>query len=258
LGPSPATTAKVQIKLPSGEILPGNAQSVVAVPALQPGQTADFEAALQLPYTPPAGLAALEYLRLQVLVDPGDALAETTEANNLADTPILVQPLPVTAGLYLTVEDETYTARSGPAVPVNLGLASISGNGVDQDVAVTDYITVLSKVLPIDNSYQVAWSAAGYTAPSPASVTISRSGVDPYNILYSPNPPGNTVVLTTNRWGSLSGVIKEAGTGTALAGVSVHLTGEGLDFSVTTNTSGAFSPATDPRLSKLIPGQYSL
>ena len=255
---SNATTALVRLQLPSGDFLGGAAQAEVNIPSLAPGATADFSATLPLPFTPPAGTEDMTYLRLQVWVDPAESVLETTEDNNLADSPILVQPLPTTAGLYLVVEDETLSARSGPNLPLNVGQAVLSGNGDDQTIEVSEYITVLGKTLPIDKTYAVSWSSSGYALPSPSSASISRSLIDPYDILYSPDPPGNTVLLATNRWATLSGTIRESVTHTALVDANIHIQGEGLDFFVTSDSQGQFSATADPRLGKIIPGQYNL
>jgi hypothetical protein len=257
---STATSLRVDIEVTTGTILGPPAQVDLVIPVLTPHQTHTFTATLPLPFTPPAGLEELEYLRLLFEVDRADAITETTESNNTLSIPILVQKLPTVTGLFLMVRDDTNSVRGGQGVWVNTGSAGIESKEYSSgEILVTDYVTVLGRDIPVPPSvvtYTIGWEANGYTTPEKGQIGICRNASDPYVIDYNPK---NTAILVTDRWGSLSGVIsKSDGGGGALQGASVRLVGQGLSIEATTDVNGAYSSATTPALAQLIPGEYVL
>jgi hypothetical protein len=252
---SPASSLWIALETADGQKLK---ETSLAINPLAPHNTQTLaKIQLALPATPPPGLEEMEYLRLHLKVDPQNAIPETSEENNDLAVPILVQKLPTKTGLFLIVEDETYTARGGVSERVNVGSAGIQGGSYSREnIPVTEDITVLSRELPVTNdlvNYTVTWQAAGYAVPAPVILGVKRNSSDPYRIDYT---PGNTAVLKTNRWGSLSGTISSGGR--PLAGATVRLAGEGLSIETTTDASGNFSSTAKPELAKLIPGQYQI
>jgi hypothetical protein len=248
---STPSTLWIGLESEAGQTLTKTSQPVNA---LAPHAQQNFSyIQLSLPALPPEGMEEMEYLRLHFWVDPQNALAETSEDNNQLWVPILVQKLPTKTGLFLIVEDETNTARGGVSERVNVGKASIQGGSyLKTDIQVQDDITVLGKDIPVTNdlvNYTIAWQATGYAIPTPAVLGVRRNGSNPYQIDYSPS---NTAVLKTNRWGSLSGTITNGG------GASVRVVGQGLNIETFADGSGSFSPATEPKLGKLIPGEYQI
>jgi hypothetical protein len=257
---SPPTSVRVDIEVTTGTVLGPPAQMDVSIPALSPRQTHTFTATLSLPFTPPAGMEELEYLRLLLDVDRDGLITETTETNNTLALPILVQKLPTKTGLFLMVRDDTDTARSGSGVGVNTGSASIEGGAYSVGaIPVTEFVTILGNEIPVTDSvitYTVGWEATGYSTPPKAEIGVKRNSSDPYIIDYNSS---NTAVLVTDRWGSLSGTIsKSDGGGGGLDGANVRLTGMGLSINATTDTNGQYSPSTLADLGKLIPGEYDV
>ena len=252
---SPAGSLWIALETADGQKLK---ETSLAINPLAPHNTQTLaKIQLALPATPPPGLEEMEYLRLHLKVDPQNAIPETSEENNDLAVPILVQKLPTRTGLFLIVEDETYTARGGVSERLNVGSASIQGGSYSREnIPVTEDITVLSRDIPVTNdlvNYTVNWQAPGYAVPAPVILGVRRNSSDPYRIDYT---PGNTAVLKTNRWGSLSGNISSGGS--PLTGATVRLVGEGLSIETTTGADGNFSPAAKPELAKLIPGQYQI
>ncbi|MFN3309735.1 MAG: carboxypeptidase-like regulatory domain-containing protein, partial [Anaerolineales bacterium] len=180
-------------------------------------------------------------------------LSETSEANNELSVPLLVQKLPTQTGLFLVVEDETNTARGGDSERVNVGTASIQGGSYTKTgIPVTGDVTVLARDIPVTNAlvnYTISWQANGYAVPTPVGIGVKRNSSDPYHIDFTPS---NTAVLKTNRWGSLSGTITNGG------GATVRLVGQGLSIQTTADAAGNFSPTTEAKLGKLIPGEYEI
>jgi hypothetical protein len=257
---SPATSVRVDIEVTTGTVLGPPAQMDVSIPALAPRATHTFTATISLPYTPPAGLEELEYLRLLLEVDRDGLINETTETNNQLSLPILVQKLPTQTGLFLMVRDDTDTVRGGSGVGVNTGSAGIDGGTYSVgDIPVTEYTTVLGNDIPVTASvitYTIGWEATGYSTPPKAEIGVKRNSSDPYTIDYNTS---NTAVLVTDRWGSLSGVISKSNDGGGgLQGATVRLTGMGLSINATTDINGQFSPSTLADLGKLIPGEYDV
>jgi hypothetical protein len=254
---SPSTSVHFDILLKDETVLDPPAQADIAVSGLNPRQTQQITATLELPLTPPSGYESQEYAFLRVSVDPSDTISENTEANNLISSPFMVQPLPTTAGLFLIVKDTTQTSRNGGVVPLNTGTASLSGNDIEREILLKDYLTVLGDNLPIGSSvvtYTVSWGGDGYSKPDSVDVGIVRNSIDPYRIDFNNS---NTVVLETNSWGSLSGTITELGSGNPLT-ATVRIEGQGINITTETTTSGQFSTSTEDKLGKLIPGQYDI
>ena len=252
---SPASSLWITLETADGQQLTETTLSINALPIHSTQTFASVQ--LALPATPPDGLEEMEYLRLHLKADPQNAIPETSEENNTLSVPILVQKLPSRTGLFLIVEDETFTARGGVSERVAAGSAAIQGGSYSrQNIPVTEDITVLSKDIPVTNdlvNYTVTWQADGYTVPAPVVLGVKRNSSDPYRIDYTPS---NTAVLKANRWGSLSGNLSSGGS--PLAGATVRLVGEGLSIETTTDASGNFSPSAKPELAKLIPGQYQI
>lgn len=248
---APASSLWIGLETEDGQILAETTQAVnpLALHAQQIFQNIQ----LTLPNLPPEGMEEIEYLRLRFKVDPQNALAETTEANNELSVPILVQKLPTKTGLFLVVEDETNTVRGGDNERVSVGTAAIQGGSYSKTaIPVTDELTVLARDIPVTGdlvNYTISWQADGYTVPTPAVIGVKRNSGDPYRIDFTPN---NTAVLKTNRWGSLSGTITNGG------GAKVRLVGQGLSIETTADASGNFSPTTEAKLGKLIPGEYQI
>jgi hypothetical protein len=271
---APATTVTFTLKTQSGTVLTSGTAPVGALTrvCVQTGpsctQTVTARLPLILPTPIPTELANATYLRLVVEVDPTHAVTETTEANNLIDVPVFVQPLPTTAGLYATVLDQTYMVRGGEEEPVEAGTAHIVGPGVSRDVALgsNHWVYVLGKDFPVNDawtSYTVSWTgpATGtqYATTTPIVIQMRRNPTDPYVIDYSQPAPvsktTNTVTLYTNRWGALTGTISGQGVG-LLSGATVRIRGQDLSVpAATTNASGVFTSA---ELNKLIPGEYEV
>ncbi|MBU0510146.1 MAG: hypothetical protein KJ638_00390, partial [Chloroflexi bacterium] len=254
---SPATTAHFEIVLNDDTVLPSPAQADTAIPALSPRATQEVSVTLPLPLTPPEGYEALEYADLRLTVDPSAAITETSETNNQITTPIMIQPLPTTAGLFLIVKDLTPTARGAVEIYHNSGTAGITGGIIDREVPITDYISLLAGDLPISSTpvtYTVSWGQDGYVRPEPVDVGIGRNPIDPYRVDYNPS---NTVVLETNNWGSLQGTISEAEKGDPVT-ATVRILGQGISIQTTTDSNGQFSPTTEEKLGKLIPGSYNI
>ncbi|MFN2303883.1 MAG: hypothetical protein ACK2TV_09140, partial [Anaerolineales bacterium] len=257
---STLTTLDIDIEVTSGTVLGPPAQAQLTIPALIPHQTHLFTTTITLPSTPPEGLEELEYLRLLMEVDPTETITETSESNNILSLPILVQKLPTVTGLFLMVRDDTDTARGGNGQWVNTGSTGIEGEKYSSgEILVTDYVTVLGRDIPVTSSvltYTIGWEADGYTTPTKSEIGLARNPTDPYTIDYN---PGNTAVLVTDRWSSLSGVIsKSDGGGGSLPNASVRLTGQGLTIEAITDSNGSYSPVNTPALAKLIPGEYIL
>lgn len=252
---SPAGSLSIALETADGQQL---AQATRSINALALHSTQTFAAVqLTLPATPPAGMEEMEFLSLHLKADAQNTIPETSEENNSLSVPILVQKLPTKTGLFLIVEDETNTARGGVSERLNVGSASIQGESyLRQNIPVTETITVLSRDIPVTNAlvnYTINWQAAGYAVPAPLILGVKRNSSDPYWIDYI---PGNTAVLKTNRWGSLSGNISNEGS--PLAEATVRPVGAGLSIETTTNASGNFSPTAKAELVKLIPGQYQI
>ncbi len=251
---APTTTLLLALETAQGERV---AEQTYSIPALPPRQTYAVNAvSLSLPTMPPAGLEELDYLYLHLAIDPQDAITETTEENNQLRLPLLVQQLPTRAGLFLIVSDETETVRGGTPERLAVGTATLQSSTYYRTVPITEEISVLDKALPVTAqpiTYTVSWQASGYAPPVATQVVIRRNPGDPYRIDYT---PGNTVLLTTHRWGRLSGHL--AANGQPLAGATVRLEGQGLTLSVTTDAQGNFSPTQNAGLEKLIPGTYEL
>ncbi len=253
---SPETTALFEIVLEDGAL--SSPLSVdVDIPALAPRQRQSVQVDLSLPQLPPAGYEDVQYVNLQVAVDPAKAIAETTEANNSISVPMMIEPLPTEAGLFMIVRDITPTIRGGAEMPLNFGLAQVSGSGIDRNVNVTDYITILADDLAIESepvAYTVNWQADGYRTPEAAEVTIGRNADDPYVVDYE---PGNTVELETDTWGSLAGTIT-SDEGDLIVGATVRIKGQGLNINTTTDGDGHFSSENEPGLGQMIPGEYDI
>lgn len=254
---SPATTLLLALETPQGARL---SEITQPVSSLSPHQTQNVQGiSLAIPALPPQGMNDMEYLRLRLEVDASQTITETSEENNMVLIPILVQKLPTTTGLFLQVRDDTETVLGGSdsGIWVNVGTANLQGSTYSRlNIPVTDDVTVLSKEIPVNSTpdiYTVSWSAPGYAVPTPVQVTIQRNGSDPYVIDYS---PGNTALLVTNRWGSLSGNISYEGNG--LSDAAVRISGQGLSIETTTDKEGNFSPSTKAELGKLIPGEYAI
>jgi len=251
---APTTTLLLALETAQGVRL---TEQTRTIPALSPRQTYAVNAvSLALPTMPPAGLEELEYLYLHLELDPQGTITETTEANNYLRLPLLVQQLPTRAGLFLIVSDETETVRGGVPERLAVGTATLQSSTSYRTVPITQEISVLDKALPVTAApvtYTVSWQAPGYAPPAAAQVAIRRHPSDPYRIDYT---PGNTVVLTTQRWGRLSGHL--SANGQPLAGATIRLEGQGLLLTLTTDAQGNFSPAQAEGLGKLIPGTYEL
>lgn len=69
--------------------------------------------------------------------------------------------------------------------------------------------------------------------------------------------PGNTALFETDTWGSLNGTIIDD-SGDPIAGAAVRIHGPSIGIRTVTDVEGHFSVATEPRLGKLIPGQYAI
>jgi hypothetical protein len=254
-----ATTVRVSLLITDTDETP-QASTNIAIVSLAPRQTDTFTATLDLPDTPPVGLEELEYLRLRLEVDHTDMITETTESNNVLSIPILVQKIPTKTGLFLMVRDDTETVRGGNGQWVNTGIAGIKGENYAKEIPVTSYQTVLGNDIPVENppnpiTYTISWEAEHYNTPATAQITVVRDA-DPYVIDYDPR---NTAVLVTDRWGSLSGTIsKSDGGGGALEGATLRLVGQRLSIEAVTDASGNYSSTSEPKLGKLIPGQYNL
>ncbi|RCK73273.1 MAG: hypothetical protein ANABAC_0160 [Anaerolineae bacterium] len=246
---SPASTLLVALTTEDGTRV---AETQGNISSLAPHQSQNFpNLSLSLTTNPPAGLEEMEYLRLLLEVDAAGSIPETSEQNNRLSIPILVQKLPTRTGLFLIVEDETETARGGLSERVTTGTATISGGSYTKSgINVVNDVTILANDIPVTNdwvNYTIGWQASGYALPTPQVIGVRRNPSDPYRI---DTTPGNTAVLKTNRWGSLSGTIT--------AGATVRVVGEGLNIETTTNSEGIFSPAIEPKLAKLIPGSYQI
>ena len=254
---SPATTLQVDIL--DGDELPFVPPLLVQVdiPALAPRETHEVAVKFTLPVQPPAGYETLEYARLALHVDPADLVAETTEANNRVTAPLMIQPLPTHAGLFLIVTDVTPTAAGGAAIPLKIGTARLSGPDLVRDVDVDRYVTILADV-PIAATpvtYTVSWAGAGYRAPTPVQIAVGRNELDPYLVDYTPR---NTAVLETDTWGALRGTLTASDTGLPISGATVRISGQRISLEATTDAEGTFSPATAPKLGQLSPGSYTL
>ncbi len=255
---SPATTATLDIQLSPDRLLGPPAQATVAIPALNPLQSFTFTTTLTLPYLPPTGYEKATFVRFLIQVDPDNTIQETTEVNNKINPPLVVMPLPTTAGLWTAIQDDTDTARVGMANYANTGTIHLTGPGISRDIPVTDYSTLVADDLPIsgvETSYTLSWQAPGYRPTPGVEVKIKRNASDPYHIDYTPS---NSPPLLTDRWGSLTGTVTDAATSNPLSNVTVRINGEGLPIQTTTNASGIFSPATKIELGKLIPGSYEV
>lgn len=255
---SPATNLHVSLLLADETVLPPPAQASLAIPSLAPRGIQTVTGTLALPVAPPKGYETLAYADLITEVDPSGTILESTEANNQATSPVMIQPLPTTAGLFLMIKDLTQSARNGGEVPLSTGMAEIKGASIDpREVEVVDYITILADDLPIDSSpttYQITWAAESYRKPNPIDITIQRNPVDPYHIDFDPS---NTAILETDSWGQLQGNLTDSETGHPIV-ATVRISGQGISFQTTTDANGDFSPSTDPKLGKLIPGTYQV
>jgi hypothetical protein len=254
---APTTTVQVEILNNAEQPFDPPLQVQARIPALSPRQTHEVTVTFALPTLPPAGYEVLEYARLAVHVDPDGAIAETTEVNNRVTAPLMVQPLPMHAGLFLIIRDITPTARGADALPLNTGSAQLTGPGTARDVDVGSYVTVLADV-PIEATpvtYTISWNGTGYRPPEPAQIAVGRNVLDPYQVDYGPS---NTAVLETDTWGALEGRLTASDTGVPISGATVRIRGQGLSLQVTTDGSGAFSAATEPQLGQLPPGGYTL
>ena len=254
---SPATTAHFEVLASDETSLDPPIKAQVAIAALAPRESLQVTVTLSLPLTPPAGYETLEYARLEVLVDPTEVITETTEENNRLAAPLMVQPLPTHAGLFLMVKDMTPTTRGGEPVPLKTGDVDLTGPGISRSVEVDDYITVVDD-LPIGATpvtYTISWEAVGFRTPAAMEIGIGRNAVDPYQVDYSPD---NTALFETDTWGSLSGALIASDTGDPLAGATVRVQGQGLSLQVTTDGAGKFSSSIEPLLGQLPPGDYTI
>jgi len=253
---SPATTTGFEIALEDAA-LASPLSADVTIPSLAPGETQTVQIELELPMTPPEGYEAVEYVNLKLEVDPGNVIAETAEANNAISVPMMIEPLPTSAGLFMIVRDITSTVSGGSETPLEIGSAHLNGSGIDRTIDVSGYITILADDLPIASeptTYSVTWQAEGYRTPTPFEVTIGRNADDPYVIDYE---PGNTVQLETDTWGSLGGTII-SNEGGPITGATVRIKGHGLSINTITDAEGQFSAVNEPRLGQMIPGEYDI
>ncbi len=254
---SPATALRVDLLDGAEQALTPPVQAQISIPALAPRRTHETTITLDLPTFPPAGYETLAYARLAVHVDPNQAVAETTEANNRISAPLMIQPLPTYAGLFLMVQDLTPTSRGGDAVPLNTGSAHLVGPELNRDLILDSYVSVLADV-PLGTTmvtYTVSWEASGYRTPGAVQIAIGRNPLDPYEVDYNPT---NTAILETDTWGAIEGTLTAQNTGSGLAGATIRVQGQGVSLQVTSDAAGSFSATTTPALGKLPPGSYRL
>jgi len=255
---SPSTNLEVSMLLADQTVLPPPAKTSLAIPAISPRGTQTVTGTLTLPFKPPDGYETLAYADLVTEVDPTATIVESTEDNNRVTSPVMIQPLPTTAGLFMMVKDQTHTARNGGEIPLNTGTAVIKGKPIDERaIPIKDYLTILANDLPIASTpttYDISWAAVGYLEPDVITVTIQRNPSDPYRIDYDPS---NTAIFETNTWGQLQGTITDIDTGDPIL-ATLRIQGQGLNIQTTTDAHGHFSPGTDVKLGKLIPGTYQV
>jgi hypothetical protein len=254
-----APTSTIEFELLSSDETPFDPalKTQVEFSTLPQRENTTVTATLFLPVNPPAEFEMLAYGRLAIHVDPLGTVSETTEDNNQLTIPLMIQPLPTLTGVFAIVKDVTATSTGGEAVPVKVGELNIPGPAVFRSVKVSEYVTLLDN-LPVSGSpvtYTVSWKAPGYREPATTTIAITRNSEDPYQIDYDPD---NTVLFETDTWGSLSGELTDAESEKPIPDATVRIKKQGFSLSLTTDSLGTFSPATEPLLGKLPPGQYTV
>lgn len=187
----------------------------------------------------------LEYLTLQIEVDPEDTITETTEKNNIIIYCLPVLSLPSSGSVFVRLRDDTYTLRGERPFTLKDATVSITAAGDSRNVIISSFYSIVGE-LDLNTTYNFSWCKPGYM-PVSQEVTITRD-TDPYHLIYDPS---NTVVLATNQWGALSGTLKDQN-GTGLGNAIVRIVGMGLFNETQASTDGSFV------FSPLISGTYEL
>ena len=187
----------------------------------------------------------VEYLALQIEVDPDDTITETTEKNNVIIYTLPVLPLPSSGSVFVRLCDETNTLRGERPFILKDETVSVTATGESRNVFISRFYTIVDE-LELNTTYNFFWSKPGYM-PVSQEVTITRD-TDPYHLIYDPS---NTVELVTNQWGALSGTLKDQN-GTGLGNAIIRIAGMGLFNETHTSADGSFI------FSPLISGTYEL
>lgn len=187
----------------------------------------------------------VNYLTLQIEVDPDDTITETTEKNNVIIYTLPVLPLPSNGSVFVRLCDDTNTLRGERPFTLKDETVFVTATGESRNVSISSFYTIVDE-LELNTTYNFSWSKPGYM-PVSQEVTITRD-TDPYHLIYDPS---NTVELVTNQWGALSGALKDQN-GTGLGNAIVRIVGMGLFNETQTSADGSFI------FSPLISGTYEL
>lgn len=228
LVPAPATTAEVRYQ--------GDLVATVPVPALGQEQVATIAA----DWTVPAAIAVDPAL-LTVTVDPGDGIAETSEANNSVEHQVLIGLRPDGIRVPIVAWDETldptragFEGAYGATVTLS-GTTTEGGDPFTTSGTATAYsgAIVLDDIVP-PGTYTLTGSDAGYQLSGTTAVTVTRDPGDPYVITVDPPAP---VGLWFNRWGTIDGTVTTGGS--PLAGAKVVESPQGIE--TTTAADGTYT-----------------
>ena len=221
----------------------------VAVPALAVDATRSVTATWMVPVDNTEPTA-----HFMVAVDPGHAIAETAETNNVLDHPVPLWLRPTGKDVVLWPLDETYDeSHALQGWDVDHYQATLSGTASETGAPLTLGVTVNDSTRPMrafanvpPGVYTLTHSALGLAPATPSfTVTVTRNPANPYEITYTPEMP---VELWYNTWGDLSGTVLNGAV--PIGGAKVVLTGPAERSATATDGTFAFA--------KLPAGTYSL
>lgn len=186
----------------------GTTFATVPVPALGVDGTTTIAA----DWVMPANFAH-DPAMIRVKVDPGGALAETSENNNEVLHRVPVRLRPVGTAIYVSCTDETQDESRNYGIGVEHVDATITGTIKPEEGGGSLARQTsgggsfwFSSVPP--GTYTLTARAPGYLpALITTDVAVSRSTTDPYSVTYSPQP----IQFWFNQWGQLTGVCTSDG-----------------------------------------------
>lgn len=177
---------------------------------LAPGSFAD----LSDTWTVPHGLGQASPV-VTITVDPENALAESSEANNTTTRALAVELPPMGGSFWINVFDETLDEDHDDYFPVPGATLTLEGAP-----------SVVTQTRPTGGAffrdvpfgtYTLRVVAPGYAPVAPQQVEVGHDG-DGYTVIITPNPP---IKVWVNTWGTISGTVQSDGQ--PLSGVIVSL-----------------------------------
>jgi hypothetical protein len=219
----------------------------VPIPAL----TMEGTAVVSMPWKVPDDATRTPAALAVAVAPPGEA-TQTASTNDTASVPLRFLIPPDATKLIVEVQDETYDQfRTGaylvPTATVTLSGVATGGVPFLSTGTAVDFRTEFATV-PI-GTYTLTHAKAGYIISKPATlaVTVTRDPTDRYHLITTPS---NVVQCWLNRWGGITGTVRESLGTTPVAGATVTLLESGE--TTITSASGAY------RFLKLCEGSYTV